>query len=35
MLVGSGDINVADGLRFMSPKGFTRINEPKKLALQG
>jgi hypothetical protein len=32
MLVGSGDINVADGLRFMSPKGFTRINEPKKLA---
>lgn len=32
MLVGSGDINVADGLKFMSPKGFTRINEPKKLA---
>lgn len=32
ILVGSGDINVADGLRFMSPKGFTRINEPKKLA---
>lgn len=31
-LVGSGDINVADGLKFMSPKGFTRINEPKKLA---
>ena len=31
MLVGSGDINVAEGLKFANPKGFTRVNEPKKI----
>ena len=31
LLTGSSDINVAEGLKFISPKGFTRINDPKKI----
>ena len=31
LLSGSSDINVAEGLKFVSPKGFSRINDPKKI----
>lgn len=31
-LSGTGDINVTEGIKFAYPKGFTRANEPKKIA---